>query len=153
MYSIEQIRSIVKGRWLQQGNDAAIEHLLLDSRKLLFPASTLFFALHSARRNGHSFIAELHEKGVYNFIVSKEEGIEWPAGANIIVVNNTLQALQALAAQHRKQFHFPVIGITGSNGKTIVKEWLNQLLEENMPLYAAPKVITHRLACRSVFGK
>jgi Alr-MurF fusion protein len=139
VYSIEQIRSIIKGRWLQQGNDASIEHLLLDSRKLLFPASSLFFALHSSRRDGHAFITELHEKGVYNFIVSKDQGIDWPAGANIIWVNNTLQALQALAAHHRKQFHFPVIGITGSNGKTIVKEWLNQLLEEKYAIVRSPK--------------
>jgi Alr-MurF fusion protein len=139
VYSIEQIRSIVKGRWLQQGNDAIIEHLLPDSRKLLFPASSLFFALQGPRRDGHRFITELHAKGVYNFIVSKEQGTEWPVGANMIFVHNTLQALQALAAHHRKQFHFPVIGITGSNGKTIVKEWLNQLLEEKYAIVRSPK--------------
>ena len=139
MYSIEQIVSIVKGRWWQQAGETCIEYLLPDSRKLLFPETSLFFALQGPRRNGHSFVKEVYDKGVRNFIISLEAGVELPADANIILVKDVLQALQLLAAHHRKQFSFPVIGITGSNGKTIVKEWLNQLLEEKFAIVRSPK--------------
>ncbi|HTE09930.1 MAG TPA: bifunctional UDP-N-acetylmuramoyl-tripeptide:D-alanyl-D-alanine ligase/alanine racemase [Chitinophagaceae bacterium] len=139
MYSIEQIGTIIKGRWLQQGATATIEYLLPDSRKLLFPATSLFFALKGPRRDGHSFLPEAYDKGVRNFVVSEEAGVVLPADANIIIVKDVLLALQALAAYHRKQFTFPVIGITGSNGKTIVKEWLNQLLEEKYAIVRSPK--------------
>ncbi|MEP7277077.1 MAG: bifunctional UDP-N-acetylmuramoyl-tripeptide:D-alanyl-D-alanine ligase/alanine racemase [Bacteroidota bacterium] len=139
MYSIEQICSIVKGRWLQQVASANIEYLLPDSRKVLFPASSLFFALQGPRRDGHHFLTEAYDKGVRNFIVSREDDLDLPQDANSILVNDTLQALQQLAAYHRKQFAFPVIGITGSNGKTIVKEWLNQLLEDRYTIVRSPK--------------
>ena len=138
MYSIEEIRIIIKGRWLQQGGAAVIEHLLPDSRKVLFPASSLFFALKGPRRDGHSFLTEAYGKDIRNFIVSGETTVALP-DANIIQVKDTLQALQQLAAHHRKQFSYPVIGITGSNGKTIVKEWLNQLLEEKYAIVRSPK--------------
>jgi alanine racemase len=139
VYSIDQIFSIVKGRWLQYTMAAAIEYLLPDSRTVLFPATSLFFALSGPRRDGHSFIQEAYDKGVRNFIVSHEHGIDLPAGANIILVPDVLSALQQLAAHHRKQFFYPVIGITGSNGKTIVKEWLNQLLEEKFSIVRSPR--------------
>ena len=139
MYSIDQILSIVKGRWLQHTGPAAIEYLLTDSRTVLFPATSLFFALNGPRRDGHGFIMEAHEKGVRNFIISREHGVDLPAGANIILAPDALLALQQLAAQHRKQFSYPVIGITGSNGKTIVKEWLNQLLEEKFNIVRSPR--------------
>ncbi|MEO6314167.1 MAG: bifunctional UDP-N-acetylmuramoyl-tripeptide:D-alanyl-D-alanine ligase/alanine racemase [Chitinophagaceae bacterium] len=139
MYSIEAIRTIVKGKWLQQGAGDLIEYLLPDSRKLSFPASSLFFALKGPRRDGHAFLQEAYDKGVRNFIVSTETGSGLPAGANIIIVKDVLQALQLLAAYHRQQFSYPVIGITGSNGKTIVKEWLNQLLEEKFLVVRSPK--------------
>ena len=139
MYTIEQILTIIKGKWFQHVAEASIEHLLPDSRKVLFPATSLFFALKGPRRDGHSFLQEAYDKGVRNFIISNEEGTALPADANIIVVKNTLNALQQLAAYHRKQFSFPVIGITGSNGKTIVKEWLNQLLEEKYTIVRSPK--------------
>ena len=139
MYSTDQILSIVKGRWLQHTGSADIEYLLTDSRTILFPASSLFFALTGPRRDGHSFIKEAYEKGVTNFVISNEHSAELPAGANIILVTDTLSALQQLAAQHRKQFSYPVIGITGSNGKTIVKEWLNQLLEEKFTIVRSPR--------------
>lgn len=139
MYKIEDICKIVKGQWLQQAGEAVIEHLSPDSRKILFPASTLFFALKGARRDGHAFIAEVYEKGVRNFIVSHPELADPPADANIILVKDSLLAMQAIAAHHRKRFHYPVIGITGSNGKTIVKEWLNQLLEDRYAIVRSPK--------------
>jgi len=120
-------------------SDNSIEYIFFDSRKVFFPATSLFIALKGPRRNGHNFIHELYKKGIKNFIVSesiKEE--EFPE-ANILFVDDSLKALQQLAAFHRKQFKIPVIGVTGSNGKTIVKEWLYQLLHENFNIVRSPK--------------
>jgi Alr-MurF fusion protein len=138
-YTIDHIASVVKGKWLQQRNPAVIEQLLTDSRKLVFPQTSLFFAIKTARRDGHDFIEPLYAKDVRNFIVSEPVNVDLFPEANIIRVSDTLQALQALAAAHRKQFTIPVIGITGSNGKTIVKEWLNQLLGEDRSVIRSPK--------------
>jgi Alr-MurF fusion protein len=140
LYSINQIADIIKAGWLQHTNDAAIAHLLTDSRRLLFPADTLFFALNTSRRDGAAFIEELHSKGVRNFVIGAGFvlGNNF-AGANFLPVNNVLNALQQLAAQHRSRFSLPVIGITGSNGKTIVKEWLYQLLQTSHNIVRSPK--------------
>src|SRR5439155_10209283 len=91
------------------------------------------------RRDGHQFIPELYKKGIRNFVVS--EAIETAAypQSNFISVKDTLAALQQLAAYHRTRFNIPVIGITGSNGKTIVKEWLYQLLHEEYNIIRSPK--------------
>jgi len=142
LYNISTIATILKAKVLQQGEDAAIEHLLLDSRKLLFPATSLFFALGGPRRNGASFIQELYHKGVRNFVVDESfvvDDINKYSGATFLQVKDTLVALHLLAAHHRKQFSIPVIGITGSNGKTIVKEWLYQLLQEDFNIVRSPK--------------
>lgn len=138
-YTIEEIASLIKGELTAQQPGAIIEQLLLDSRKVLFPSTSLFFALKGPRRDGHSFIKELYEKGVCNFIISESiNAASYPA-ANFILVKDCLKALQDLTAWHRKQFSIPVIGITGSNGKTIVKEWLNQLLEDKYTIVRSPK--------------
>ena len=137
IYSIQHIAGIINSKTAVQ-SDASIEHLVIDSRTVLFPADSLFFALKGPRRNGHSFINELYQKGVRNFVVSEKIEEEYD-GAIFLQVADTLQALQLLAAWHRKQFSIPVIGITGSNGKTIVKEWLNQLLESNYRIIRSPK--------------
>ena len=102
--------------------DTTIEYLLLDSRKVYSPATSLFFALKGPRRDGHQFIPELYKKGVRSFVISEEQDISVYPGANFIIVADTLTALQQLAVHHRSRFDIPVIGITGSNGKTIVKE-------------------------------
>ena len=138
-YFIDNIASIVKGSWLVQHDNALIEQLLIDSRKLIFPQTSLFFALKGPRRDGHTFITQLYEKGVRNFVVSDAVDITKLTGANILQVTDPLQAMQNLVAWHRKQFNLPVIGITGSNGKTIIKEWLNQLLEEQYTIIRSPK--------------
>jgi len=135
-YSIAHINEIAGGRLISGGIDANIEHLLLDSRRLIFPATSLFFALKGPRRTGDQFIMELFKRGVRNFVLEKE--LDLP-GANQLIVGDTLAALQKLAAAHRRQFTIPVIGITGSNGKTIIKEWLNQLLEEDYHIVRSPK--------------
>ncbi|HET9825784.1 MAG TPA: bifunctional UDP-N-acetylmuramoyl-tripeptide:D-alanyl-D-alanine ligase/alanine racemase, partial [Chitinophagaceae bacterium] len=138
-YTVENISFIVGGRILQNHHETIIEHLLIDSRKLHSPSSSLFFALTGPRRNGHQFIPELYKKGVRNFIVSERIKETELAEASFVLVNDTLEALQRLTAFHRKQFNMPVIGITGSNGKTIVKEWLYQLLQEKFNIVRSPK--------------
>ena len=138
-YHIEDIVSIVKGRLQQQHDNASIEQLLTDSRKLIFPSTSLFFAIKGPRRDGHSFVGPLYEKGVRNFVVSEPVDATSLPEANIVQVKEVLQALQLLAAHHRKQFSIPVIGITGSNGKTIVKEWLNQLLDQQYSIIRSPR--------------
>jgi Alr-MurF fusion protein len=138
-YFIDNIASIVKARWLAQRTNSLIEQLLIDSRKLIFPQTSLFFALKGPRRDGHAYILQLYKKGVRNFVVSDTVDISSMPEANFLQVNDPLQAMQTLVAWHRKQFNLPVIGITGSNGKTIVKEWLNQLLEEKFTIIRSPK--------------
>ncbi len=142
MYSISHIAPIINAVILQQQTDAPVQHLLLDSRKLLFPKTSLFFALGGERRSGNSFIEELYAKGVRNFVVNENIAAEtfpkFPDG-NFLQVKNVLTALQQLAVHHRKQFNYPVIGITGSNGKTIVKEWLYQLLNSDNTIARSPK--------------
>jgi alanine racemase len=136
-YTIEEIAKIIRGKFLQKAETPRIEHLVLDSRKLSYTHQSVFFAIKGQRRNGHHFIRELHEKGVKNFVVSEE--ITLPPHSNVIKVKDTVTALQSLAAHHRKQFNVPVIGITGSNGKTIVKEWLSQLLSPDYSIVKSPK--------------
>jgi len=117
----------------------AIDYLLLDSRKVYSPSSSLFFALKGLRRDGHQFIAELYKKGVRSFVVSEEQDATIYPNASFIFVADTLKALQELAIYHRSRFSIPVIGITGSNGKTIIKEWLYQLLHEDYLIVRSPK--------------
>jgi len=138
-YNIKNISSIVDGKVLQLHHDTMIEHLLIDSRKVYSSSTSLFFALKGSRRDGHQFISELYKRGIQNFIISEVVAVADFPEANFILVNDTLEALQRLAGFHRKQFNIPVIGITGSNGKTIVKEWLYQLLHENFNIVRSPK--------------
>jgi len=139
-YSISDIQQILQAGWLQKSDpDTMVEHLLFDSRALATPAVSLFFALPGKHRDGHRFIPELYAQGVRQFVVSQSVDTKsWP-DANFLSVENTLTALQSLAAHHRSRFDIPVIGITGSNGKTVVKEWLAQLLSPDFDLVRSPK--------------
>ncbi len=142
MYTISQIASIIKAKTAAIKTDAAVEHILLDSRKLLFPAGSVFFALNGPRRTGSSFITELYQKGVRCFVVDEsftEATAKKFSKAVFLQVPDVLQALQQLASYHRQQFNLPVIGITGSNGKTIVKEWLYQLFQPDYNIVRSPK--------------
>jgi alanine racemase len=138
-YSIEQVAEIVSGELIKGSKQENFKHLVFDSRKLTFPKRSLFFAILSNRHDGHNFISELYEKGVRNFVISNEESIKGHEQASFVVVEDTIGALQALAKHHREQFSLPVIGVTGSNGKTIVKEWLNQLLSKDQTVSRSPK--------------
>ncbi|HYH16179.1 MAG TPA: Mur ligase family protein, partial [Flavisolibacter sp.] len=139
MYTIESIAHIVKGAFLQKGTSATIEHLIYDSRTVTFPAASLFFALHTQRQDGHYYIMDAYQKGVRCFIVDRDISLAEMTDANVLRVSNTLKALQQLASYHRSQFSIPVIGITGSNGKTVVKEWLYQLLQPDYKIARSPK--------------
>lgn len=120
-------------------SELIIENILLDSRKIYEPAASLFFALKGPRRDGHQFIPELYRKGVRCFVVSEPVDTGACPAAFFLNVYDTLTALQVLATHHRHQFNIPVIGITGSNGKTIVKEWLYQLLNDDYDIARSPK--------------
>ena len=138
-YSIEKVTTLIGARRIGEA-DASIGWLLTDSRSLCFPEETLFFALRSERNDGHRYIPELYRRGVRNFVVSSlPENVSDYAGANFLKVVDTLEALQRLAERHRDEFSIPVVGITGSNGKTMVKEWLYQLLSPQMVVTRSPK--------------
>lgn len=140
-YSVEELVKITKGEFYQKGDsDEEILDILIDSRRLVNPQGRLFIAIKSRKDDGHNYISGLYEKGVRHFILNHLPGnMENMPGANFIKVNNTLDALQKIAAHHRQKFDIPVVGITGSNGKTIVKEWLYQLLHEDYALVRSPK--------------
>jgi Alr-MurF fusion protein len=130
----------IEGRLLQGlKQPSRIDHILFDSRKLAFPDTTLFFAITAGRRNGHEYIYDLYNRGVRAFAVSEEPDLEKFPEALFIIVQNTVDALQKLSANHRKEFNYPVIGITGSNGKTVVKEWLHFLLSPDYRIVRSPK--------------
>ena len=141
-YTVSQISKITSAVTLQLHEDALIEHLLLDSRKLLFPSGTLFFALSGPRRNGLQYIKELYQNGVRNFVVDEnfdtKQCADFPQ-SNIVQVKDVHAALQEITGAHRNRFSYPVIGITGSNGKTIIKEWLFQLLNGEYHIVRSPK--------------
>lgn len=135
-YAIADVRHII-GATGTVVKDYTISTLLTDSRRITNAAEGLFFAL-SGRRNGQEFIAEAYASGVRNFVVSQQTEIKMPE-ANFLLVDDVLAALQKLAAYHRGRFKLEVIGITGSNGKTIVKEWLYQLMAADRTIVRNPK--------------
>jgi alanine racemase len=137
-YSIEKVTTLIGARRIGE-TDAQIGWLLTDSRSLCFPEETLFFALRSARNDGHRYIADLYRRGVRNFVVEAKGYDDFLPGANFLIVPSPLAALQRLAERHRDEFDVPIIGITGSNGKTMVKEWLYQLLLPSQKIVRSPR--------------
>ncbi|MEN9322554.1 MAG: hypothetical protein RL699_334 [Bacteroidota bacterium] len=138
MISSSIIATDLQSPWLSPPSVAVFEAISIDSRSLQNGANTLFFALPGKQHDGHAYIPELIEKGVCHFVVSKIP-TNLPPHIHCIVVPNVLVALQKLAAAHRSRFDIPVIGITGSNGKTIVKEWLYYLLSPEYSITKSPK--------------
>ena len=137
IYTIEKIATLIGARRYGD-HDANVRWLLTDSRSLCFPEETLFFALHTKRNDGHRYVDELYRRGVRSFVV--EQVPEHPqADANYLKVPSTLAALQRLAERHRDEFDIPIVGITGSNGKTMVKEWLYQLLLPSQKIVRSPR--------------
>ena len=138
-YTLEKIASLI-GAHLWGEEEREISWLLTDSRSLCFPEGTLFFALESRRNDGHRYIPELYRRGVRAFVVSRlpEHAADY-ADAGFLQVVSPLKALQRLAERHREEFAIPVVGVTGSNGKTIVKEWLYQLLSPDCAVTRSPR--------------
>ena len=137
-YTIEHIAS-----WLHTNSviktPAHIAHLLTDSRRLIYPDTSLFFAITTGQNDGHLYVEELIQRGVFNFVVNTNFDTRIFPDANFLKVDDVLAALQMVASRHRAQFTYPVIGITGSNGKTIVKEWLNQVLSNRYHIIRSPR--------------
>ncbi len=120
--------SITQGQILAMHAERPIVHLLTDSRKPIIDEGALFFAITGKHHDGHDFVQSLYDSGVRQFVVEHEVSLDELPEANIIRVPSSVKALQQIAKAHREQFSIPVIGITGSNAKTIIKEWLFQLL-------------------------
>lgn len=139
MYTLQEIAHII-GSNNQPFIKRKISYLLTDSRSLAFPENSLFFALKTHRNDGHKYISELYHNNVRSFVVDESflNASDFPE-ADFLFVDNTLDALQQLAAAHRSEFSVPVVGITGSNGKTIVKEWIYQLMHEDKSIVRSPR--------------
>jgi alanine racemase len=139
-YTIQKVCEITGGNFfVQSPGHILVEDLLTDNRKIVRAETSLFFAIIGERHDGHRFIEDCVERGVFNFVVSGFKETFKTLNANFIVVDDALEALHRLAAFHRKQYSLPVAGITGSNGKTIVKEWLYQLLRADKNIVRSPK--------------
>lgn len=139
-YSLEKIASLIGAHCFGEG-EAQIDWILNDSRSLAFPESTLFFALRSQRNDGHKYIPDLYRRGVRNFVVANlpEDYEQKYPDAHFLKVVSPLKALQRLAERHRDEYNLPIVGVTGSNGKTVVKEWLYQLLSGSRNVTRSPR--------------
>ncbi len=139
-YTIDRISTLIGAQRCGK-SEAKIDWLLTDSRSLAFPETTLFFALRTRLGNGHRYVEELYRRGVRNFVVdTMPDNFEtnFP-DANFLLTKSPLHALQRLAKKHREAFDIPVVGVAGSNGKTVVKEWLHQLLSPERSITRSPR--------------
>ncbi len=140
--NLTEIAVIIGGHLIQEGtsSEKVVRYLSFDSRTILSGKETLFFALKNGRNDGHHFISDAQNKEVTSFVVSSLPGrSERLTSASYILVDDTLVALQRLAAHHRRKFSYPVTAITGSNGKTIVKEWLAEILGSELRVVRSPR--------------
>jgi alanine racemase len=137
-YTLGQIAEILQVQAGTSCSDRTIDHLVIDSRRLIDPEASLFFALH-AQRDGHEFIVDAYANGVRSFVISEDSWMNRYSDASFLLVPDVLDALQQLAAYNRASHDLQIIGITGSNGKTIVKDWLSQLLSKDFSVVKSPK--------------
>lgn len=147
MFTFDQFANITKGKVIVNNSQRQIEHFLTDSRRPVNPKASVFVAIKGERHDGHEYLSQLFEKGIRNFIVENERLIPVHIlnDSSILLVDHSIEALQKIASYHRQQFHYTVIGITGSNGKTIIKEWLGQLLGEEYKIVKSPKSYNSQL--------
>lgn len=138
MVNFAQLEKITGGKNLQLSKDASINSLCIDSRKATASAGILFFAIKGERNDGHLYITSLYNLGVRQFVVEQSIDLHSLPGVNVILVNSCIEALQKLSAYHRRNFSIPIVGITGSNGKTIIKEWLFQMLSKDSVVVKNP---------------
>lgn len=135
-YSIQELAEIISAELI--GNPVgSVEQVYFDSRTIYQPKNAMFFAFSDFGKDGHIYIEDAYKKGIRQFVISKE--VEFKEDAVYLKVNSAVKALQQWAEFHRNKFDIPVIGITGSNGKTIVKEWLHQLLWKDFSIVRSPK--------------
>lgn len=141
VYTGTEVANIIKSKLVSASPESIfITDILIDSRRLISPESTLFFALISKKNDGHNYITSLYKLGLRYFVVSKlSDELRKLPDASFFVVADTLTALQLLTSNHRKHFRIPVIGVTGSNGKTVIKEWLYQLMNDDKKIVRSPK--------------
>ncbi|MBQ5637423.1 MAG: alanine racemase, partial [Alistipes sp.] len=142
-YRLSQIAAITGGRF--QGVDCVARSVVTDSRSLSceLGAEPLFVAMHGAHHDSHLFIEQMYRRGVRAFLT--ERPVELAADMGCVVVRNAIEALQQLAAYHRAHFHGVVVGITGSNGKTVIKEWIAEELPSTVSFYRSPKSYNSQL--------
>jgi alanine racemase len=138
MIFFSNLSAICQGKVVSLFQDSELKALLVDSRKLGAVHGTIFFAISGERNDGHDYLDELYQKGMRLFVVERPIDYGHYPEANFLSVTSSISALQALVGFHRQQFLFPVIGITGSNGKTIIKEWLSGLLSKDFNLVKSP---------------
>ncbi len=139
MYPIFKISDIISAK-LTGTNNYEIQHLLIDSRNVISPTDSLFFAIRGERHDGHNFINDLYSRGVINFVVEElPKNYSDYSEAIFLVVKDSLKALQRISSFHRQRFTYPVVGITGSNGKTIIKEWIYHTLHDEKNIIRNPK--------------
>lgn len=136
-YTVTSIAAILDARTAGPA-DRPVRRLLTDSRSLSSPEDTIFFALRTPRNDGHRYVPQLYQRGVRSFVVMERPEGDYPEAA-FLVVPDTLRALQQLAAAHRRQFRIPVVGVTGSNGKTMVKEWIAQMISPDRHVTRSPR--------------
>ncbi|MDX5320092.1 MAG: bifunctional UDP-N-acetylmuramoyl-tripeptide:D-alanyl-D-alanine ligase/alanine racemase, partial [Bacteroidota bacterium] len=136
--SLASICTSLDPNWNKSVPDRIIRHLSFDSRRIVEPEHTLFFAL-GGQRDGHDFLDEAHQAGVRAFVVKEYRALPPLPESTIISCEEPLEALHRLAGMHRDHLNFPILGITGSNGKTVVKEWLYHLLHRTMNIGRSPK--------------
>jgi len=137
-YQLNDIAAILQQPISGQGN-SIIQYLVPDSRNIVDPAKSIFFAIKGPRRTGINFISDVYQQGVRAFVIDELIQTNRFAEAVFFTVPDTVKALQTIAKHHRAKFNIPVIGITGSNGKTIVKEWLFQLLQPDFNIVRSPR--------------
>ncbi len=137
--TFSQVAQILEGELILLSNDQAVRSIFIDSRKATLAQGSIFFAIKGERHDGHEFISVLYTSGVRQFVIEHPiENVDSLKGSNIIKVSSAVEALQKLASVHRSSFNLPIVGITGSNGKTIIKEWLYQMLSKDKVLVKNP---------------
>ncbi|HLP11307.1 MAG TPA: bifunctional UDP-N-acetylmuramoyl-tripeptide:D-alanyl-D-alanine ligase/alanine racemase [Flavobacteriales bacterium] len=141
---INDVANQTGGKIVQYFNNAAVQFLVYDTRSLFASSGSMFIALKSAKRNGHEFIGEAYKKGIRNFLVDEDVPVPGEE-VNIIKVNDVLQSLQQWAHKHRLKMNYPVVAVTGSNGKTTLKEWMNTLLSPFYSISRSPRSFNSQL--------
>ena len=132
-----ELKTICNGEVLQQAADETLSGLCIDTRNVIIQKGLVFFAIQGSNHDGHQYVEEAHNQGIRLFVVEKD--VVDLDGANVLKVASSIEAMQCIASYHRSLFDYPVLGITGSNGKTIVKEWLATLLSQSHQVVKSPK--------------